>query len=89
MHESFECDWSLRHVRPRGQIQVNQISITESKSPCVADDITLIIVLHGGTQKETSWSSLFPVKGNSQRQCIICGEPVLKEVVKTVIVRPL
>lgn len=55
-HESFKRDCSLGQLRPRGQIQVNQISITELKSPCVADIITLIIVLLGGTQKRTSWS---------------------------------
>ncbi len=55
-HESSARDRSLGQLRPRGRIQVNQISITELKSPCVADVITLIIVLLGGTQKTMSWS---------------------------------
>lgn len=62
--KSFKRDFSLRQLRPRGQIRVNQISITELTSPCVADVITLITVILGGAQKRTSRSlwALFSAK---------------------------
>lgn len=71
-HENPECESSRRQLRPRGQIRVNQISITELKSPCVADVITLITELLCGTQMGRSCSlrASASVRGNSQRRAI-------------------